>query len=1280
MNNSNKNNMAGILLPTKLNGYSLMWDPDGGSDINIISKHHLQELRSAGLSIKLRPVTKNYLSISHEKLSMEGFFTATLSSPSTSIHNEKIFVMSKMPSSDHPILREKALLDLGLMKYSITGEFVKHTSKLSKPAVDIRIADKHWKKQFEIITENFSHCFDRQGCLKGYQADIKLTSSAEEFIHRAAPCPIHLQDAGSKRISEFEKNGIWEKLPPNHPIRFCSSVLMCEKPPKAGSKEIRVRIVGNFKKINGFLKRNVIVPAPRVEEFMSKMSGCLYFGKTDLVDGYNQIVIKPSCRDLFVVSTFKGNYRYKRLPQGCKISQDIFDERIQMLLAHVQRCIVNRDDILFGSPTLEGLAQTYEQILRAFSDANVTCSSLKTVIGVTQISFHGFIFDSSGMKPDPSKIESLQNTKRPETQKGVVSFVCTVGWNARFIHKFSEHAQPLRALALSKGDFIWLDVHEAAFNYLKAALCKNCLNNYFIKGRRTAVFTDAGSKKHNHDEPGAFAGILAQQCEKTKSWLPIQYASRAMTDTERRWSQVELEAAAVRVMLDRFRFYLSGCYPPFEVYTDSQPVVQFYNKMPKTTPLRILRQVLACQDLDFICIYLEGSQNPADWPSRCDAPPPTKNDLAISDDLETSIVRLVRSNGDPVCQNDLRDATKVDEELQFLIQRIDLNDWEKHKKHPFISPYSGIRHELSYIDGLVYRGETQIIVPSKLRSRVTDLVHNFGHMGISHTTSLLTDKFWFPGLTAFIQNVVSSCEQCQHTKLSKRKDPFGIAPIPTEPFQKISIDFKDLPNGYYVLVFICLHSKFPDVAFVRTPSMEAVREPMLTYFSLYGTPLIIVSDNGSPMNSKEYAKFAQEQGFTPKPVTKKNPKANSTCERVMATIDQAWQRSQLTGSNWRHEILAAIKAFRATPRKNRPSPYEIAFNRKMNWGQIQTLTQPSLAPKVVKSSKMASKRYKTVADQLYASSLGNAQKHNERKNVKEHDFRVHDEVLVISDLGAKFKKRYNKEIYIITQIHHGTITAVCPENGKTITRRAQHFKRFIRKPAADKQKVARERKFSDPTDTSDEDYDDLPDSQKVLGNNQPDNENVVSDSDTVSNSDSDSFHDFNSDDDPESDDTLVDENQDRDSPVPYQEAEPALEVSLGDQDVLSEIGDSAEITSPQALGSKKDLVPDGDVAHSGQATSTVQNRPSHSRNYHRSGRSKVNFSPLKEIQTYQPAAPAQSIQESFSLARRGRSAGPAPNLPNVLPSELERSSQLRRDISELHQQHEQQKHLDRKQQ
>ena len=137
----------------------------------------------------------------------------------------------------------------------------------------------------------------------------------------------------------------------------------------------------------------------------------------------------------------------------------------------------------------------------------------------------------------------------------------------------------------------------------------------------------------------------------------------------------------------------------------------------------------------------------------------------------------------------------------------------------------------------------------------------------------------------------------------------------------------------------------------------------------------------------------------------------------MATIDQAWQRSELTGSNWKHEILRAIKAFRATPRKGNPSPYEIIFNRKMNWGKIQTLPQPTKPPQAVKSSKQATKRFETVADQLYESSRKNQQKYATGKFVKEHDFRLHDEVLVIPDLGVKFKKRYLKEIYVITHIH-----------------------------------------------------------------------------------------------------------------------------------------------------------------------------------------------------------------------------------------------------------------------
>ena len=264
-----------------------------------------------------------------------------------------------------------------------------------------------------------------------------------------------------------------------------------------------------------------------------------------------------------------------------------------------------------------------------------------------------------------------------------------------------------------------------------------------------------------------------------------------------------------------------------------------------------------------------------------------------------------------------------------------------------------------------------------------------------------------------------------------------------------------------------------------------------------------------------------------------------------------------------------------------------------------------------------------------------------------------------------------KEIYIITQIHHGTITAVCPEKGKTITRRAQHFKRFIRKPSANEQRDARER-TQNPTDLYDiydDDYDDpydpyVPPVQNNLGEEQ----NSDSDSDHSEMDIFDSAHSHSDTDSDNSDDNdLVEDSQDRDLPVPHQEAERDFESSLGDHEAPSEIGGAAAIPSPQAPGSMKDQVPSGGNARSGQAKPTVP-RLSRSRSTDRKDR--VVFSPYKEIQKYHPKAPPTDVRESFN--RRGRSAGPAPKIPNVLPAELERSAQLRRDIIETHQQHDQQ--------
>ena len=119
---------------------------------------------------------------------------------------------------------------------------------------------------------------------------MRLKSDAPEFYHRAISPPLHLIEAASKRIDEYVAAGIIEKVPPQKPIRYCSAMLIVEKPHKKGE----VRLVGHFVRLNKYFDRLVIKPYEKVEDFMAKMNGCKVFGKTDLKDGHYLVFVSTA--------------------------------------------------------------------------------------------------------------------------------------------------------------------------------------------------------------------------------------------------------------------------------------------------------------------------------------------------------------------------------------------------------------------------------------------------------------------------------------------------------------------------------------------------------------------------------------------------------------------------------------------------------------------------------------------------------------------------------------------------------------------------------------------------------------------------------------------------------------------------------------------------------------------------------------------------------------------------------------------------------------------------
>ena len=83
---------------------------------------------------------------------------------------------------------------------------------------------------------------------------------------------------------------------------------------------------------------------------------------------------------------------------------------------------------------------------------------------------------------------------------------------------------------------------------------------YFKNDCKTRIVADAG--------PTEIGAVLTQF--QDGAWRVISYASRNLTDDERRYSQMEKEALALVWACERFNLYVYG--RDFELETDHKPL------------------------------------------------------------------------------------------------------------------------------------------------------------------------------------------------------------------------------------------------------------------------------------------------------------------------------------------------------------------------------------------------------------------------------------------------------------------------------------------------------------------------------------------------------------------------------------------------------------------------------------------------------------------------------------------------------------------------------------
>ena len=161
-------------------------------------------------------------------------------------------------------------------------------------------------------------------------------------------------------------------------------------------------------------------------------------------------------------------------------------------------------------------------------------------------------------------------------------------------------------------------------------------------------------------------GLGAILLQRTKGAVrPVAYASRTLTDVERRYSQTEKEALAVVWACERFHIYLYG--KPFTLFTDHKPLEIIYNPKSKPPP-RIERWALRLQPYQFTIVHMAGKTNPADVLSRF----PLDNQPFRERDIAEEYINYVASNAVPkaLSLEQIEIATAADPVLQQLFEQL----------------------------------------------------------------------------------------------------------------------------------------------------------------------------------------------------------------------------------------------------------------------------------------------------------------------------------------------------------------------------------------------------------------------------------------------------------------------------------------------------------------------------------------------------------------------------------------------------------------------------------
>lgn len=753
--------------------------------------------------------------------------------------------------------------------------------------------------------EAISDVFGDFGLLKNCEPiKIKLKADAVPYS-LAAPRRIAepLLKPVQEELERMQANDII--APITEPTDWCSP--MVPVPKKSG----QVRICVDLTRLNRSVQRELFF-LPTIEEIASKLAGSKIFTTLDFSQSFWQLPLDPEDAKKTTFITPIGRFFFKRLPYGLNSSTEIFQRKMREILSGIDGVCITVDDVLIHHADAATHDVVLQEILKRIEKLGLRLNKAKCKFKQTEVKYCGQIFSAAGMKADPDKVAAILQLDAPDNITQLRQVLGMANYLAKYVSGLSTVMQPMADLLRKDNSYVWGPTQEKSFQDMKRLLSSAEVLAYYDMTKPTIVSADASSY--------GIGACLMQNFDGDIK--PIAFASRLLTDTEKRWAQIEKECLASVWACEKFSHFLLGL-PSFRLLTDHKPLVPLMNdKDLDRTPLRCQRLLMRLMRFNATAEYVPGKTLVvADTLSRQPQRDAAADELLAEDTvLYVDMVRQCWPASDEKLQ-EIAAETSKDPALSVVLRYLH-TDWPQQLRDvpDVVQPYYSVKATLSENNGIVTFGD-RIVVPAALRKDMLNRVHDASHQGKTKCKQLAETCIWWPGMAKAIDEKCQFCAFCEEHKPMQRHEPLITTPLPDGPWKVLATDLCEFKKRSYLIV-VDYYSRYIEICDLSKSSTSAVVIGKLkNMFAKYGCPEEVRSDGGPQYTSQEFKHFAKEYCFRHVTSSPHFPQSNGAAERAVQVAK---------GILKQQDPYLALMMYRSTPHSaTGVSPAQLLFGRRI---------------------------------------------------------------------------------------------------------------------------------------------------------------------------------------------------------------------------------------------------------------------------------------------------------------------------------------------------------------